>query len=817
MKPLLTVIMPCFNVEQTLKRAMDSVLMQVVDFPIEVIVINDSSTDGTYNIVREYTSIHPEVLLLNNDTNLGNAASFYKGLKQAQGKYFCVLDGDDYYTIPDKFQRQVDFLENDIYEEFCATCHHFVYGFSNGTVFVNDCGSIKEFGYTNIITQTTGQYYHTSTFMYRNIFQDNVPDFFSYNDYRGDTPRTTFHLLYSNKRVKVLNFVGSVYFYNNNGIWSSMHEQSQHAYQVKYLTTLKRSSKSDFEQRELDKQIERNRNLAATSERSFRSYSSTTIENCLISISKYAKYYAFREYDYVINGLYYSEYLDSLCASLGYMYREANQELIQTEVLDNHISIVISALNPTGGGIFREISELIEAFSDMRIQVLVTDMSLISQDVYDSWSKYTWVNIVLPSSSCDDKLAFFLRSQRDFKPKRIYFYCSHADVYAASMIQEGVAQNICFFSFDHGFILGLSNSKINKLIAKRPTDYYLLKKYFGNRVIYIPTWNKNHNCTGKAYKPYYKHNELITAIAAARFYKVNGGWPYRYTDIIIQTLKTTRGKHYHIGPIPENSLREIYELLDNAGICRDSFLHIPWVNNLPRFLLDSEVDLFVEPFPIVSYKITLDVLSVGIPIISFAGQRRMEILDFIYEGALKWKNTEDLLQQICTLSSEELEQHSAKSIDYYQRNHSFERIIPYIRDNVPFMTPQYIRTTDNTIVDVINMPSLFRRYPVISIMKSEQSIDEVDRIKTSESYRVGYCILFPFRYLIVILHISMNERCRRNIDRYKKTKAFHPIADDPAALLYAYKRSASWRIGKIALLPLRLLKSFYNRMRSRIH
>ena len=144
------------------------------------------------------------------DRNQGNAVSFYDALCAAQGDYFCVLDGDDYYTLPDKYQKQVDFLDADVKQRYVGCCHYFVIDTENGNVSVPDCMAFDEFNYTDFITQRAG-YFHTTTHMYRHIFRGNVPELYRQKIYRGDTPRTIFHMMFSGGKIKILPFVASAY------------------------------------------------------------------------------------------------------------------------------------------------------------------------------------------------------------------------------------------------------------------------------------------------------------------------------------------------------------------------------------------------------------------------------------------------------------------------------------------------------------------------------------------------------------------------------------------------------------------------------
>lgn len=111
-----------YNHENFIAKALDSVLMQRVNFDYEVVVGEDCSTDNTRAILINYQKKYPDKLkLLLNDTNLGMHLNGKQSLEACKGDYIALLDGDDYWTSPDKLQKQVDFLDN---HPECAICFH---------------------------------------------------------------------------------------------------------------------------------------------------------------------------------------------------------------------------------------------------------------------------------------------------------------------------------------------------------------------------------------------------------------------------------------------------------------------------------------------------------------------------------------------------------------------------------------------------------------------------------------------------------------------------------------------------------------------
>lgn len=104
---LVSIILPVFNCEHTVGDALRSIIRQ--DYQnLEIIIINDGSTDGTEEVIR---GIHdPRIVFLNNPTNLGLIATLNKGLERATGEYIARMDGDD-IAFPSRITEQVEYMQ----------------------------------------------------------------------------------------------------------------------------------------------------------------------------------------------------------------------------------------------------------------------------------------------------------------------------------------------------------------------------------------------------------------------------------------------------------------------------------------------------------------------------------------------------------------------------------------------------------------------------------------------------------------------------------------------------------------------------------
>lgn len=117
-----SVIVITYNHEQFIKQALDSILMQKVDFKYEILIGDDASTDRTPEILKEYKKLYPDIIDLHlNSVNLGATRNAYNLLMKANGEYIAACEGDDFWVDEYKLQIQVNFLDNN--KNYIGCCH----------------------------------------------------------------------------------------------------------------------------------------------------------------------------------------------------------------------------------------------------------------------------------------------------------------------------------------------------------------------------------------------------------------------------------------------------------------------------------------------------------------------------------------------------------------------------------------------------------------------------------------------------------------------------------------------------------------------
>jgi Glycosyl transferase family 2 len=121
-RPKLSVVTTTHNQEAYVRDAFDSFVAQQIDFPMEIIVADDASTDATRAIIREYVDRYPHLFRpILRPKNLGLNRNLVDALSRARGTYIALCEGDDYWIDPLKLSKQVAFLDR---HPKTAVCFH---------------------------------------------------------------------------------------------------------------------------------------------------------------------------------------------------------------------------------------------------------------------------------------------------------------------------------------------------------------------------------------------------------------------------------------------------------------------------------------------------------------------------------------------------------------------------------------------------------------------------------------------------------------------------------------------------------------------
>lgn len=124
-KPVVSILCITYNHEKYIAEALDGFVRQETDFPFEVIVHDDASTDSTAKIIKDYQKRYPEVIkpILEKQNRYSKDGVRFVAdmLNMAQGEFIAQCEGDDYWTDPQKLQKQIDYMRAN---PDCTICFH---------------------------------------------------------------------------------------------------------------------------------------------------------------------------------------------------------------------------------------------------------------------------------------------------------------------------------------------------------------------------------------------------------------------------------------------------------------------------------------------------------------------------------------------------------------------------------------------------------------------------------------------------------------------------------------------------------------------
>lgn len=173
-RPMVSVVMIAYNKADVIADAIEGVARQRTDFPVELIIMDDCSTDETAEVVKKYYIRYPGLIrYFRNEHNLGLQGNYLEGFKKCRGRYMAICDADDYWCCRSKLRRQVEYMENN---RDCAITFHRVINYyeADGELSLSNGGQKAD---TTIDDLSRSNYITNLSVMYRRELVDleNLP------------------------------------------------------------------------------------------------------------------------------------------------------------------------------------------------------------------------------------------------------------------------------------------------------------------------------------------------------------------------------------------------------------------------------------------------------------------------------------------------------------------------------------------------------------------------------------------------------------------------------------------------------------------
>jgi glycosyltransferase involved in cell wall biosynthesis len=146
---LVSIVMPAYNASKTILESIDSVRNQSYK-NWELLIIDDCSIDGTYQLVRDLMRDDDRIKLFKNDVNIGISDSRNRGLELANGNFIAFLDSDDLW-LPNKIKFQLNFMKTNNYGFTFTSYRRFISSNYHKSKLITP---INKFTYKSLLTNT---------------------------------------------------------------------------------------------------------------------------------------------------------------------------------------------------------------------------------------------------------------------------------------------------------------------------------------------------------------------------------------------------------------------------------------------------------------------------------------------------------------------------------------------------------------------------------------------------------------------------------------------------------------------------------------
>ncbi|EMR11902.1 glycosyl transferase [Methylophaga lonarensis MPL] len=171
-EPVVSICCITYNHEAYIEETLEGFLIQETDFPFEILIHDDASTDGTADIIRKYEAKYPTLIKpiyqVENQYSKGRKINPEFNFPRAKGKYIALCEGDDFWTDHKKLQIQKDFLDS--HPEY-VICYTDALAFnSKGLIDKNYAGARRDLPATGLQQASSVS---TLTAFFRNVLTEN--------------------------------------------------------------------------------------------------------------------------------------------------------------------------------------------------------------------------------------------------------------------------------------------------------------------------------------------------------------------------------------------------------------------------------------------------------------------------------------------------------------------------------------------------------------------------------------------------------------------------------------------------------------------
>jgi hypothetical protein len=259
-----------------------------------------------------------------------------------------------------------------------------------------------------------------------------------------------------------------------------------------------------------------------------------------------------------------------------------------------------------------------------------------------------------PQLSYLQKLTWLQENLLKINPQKAYLLNHHQDSVAVAAIQDEMGIEASFYHHgDHHLCLGIYLPHIEH-VDLHPMGYHYCRNVLGIKNTYVPLVVEDQGPRPVEW-PFMAEGGLTTC-TAARSNKVDIPYFVKYSEMIPRLLKTTNGRHLHIGRLHPWTLLKIRRGLKRFGITQDRLIYTPWVPSVWKSLLEYRIDLYIASFPYGGGLTLIEAMGAGVPVALHMHifSRVLSGLDLAYPEAFAWRFPEELLSYCGSVNADML-------------------------------------------------------------------------------------------------------------------------------------------------------------------
>ena len=243
--PVVTTMITAYNHEKYIATAIESAIKQTGSFIHEILISDDGSSDNTPQIIADYAAKYPNLIKdISHKNNVGISENMKHCFMAATGKYIAVLEGDDYWTSPQKLEKQMQFLEKN---KDCSMV------FSRIKLLNQQQQLILLERHNNLPAKLTGYHFlkelslivNFSCCMFRNVYLKHLPEIL----YQGRLSEISLAFYLEQKgKIGFINTPLSVYRQHVGGVWSGADKRKQLEQTISCILTAKEVADKKYQQ-----------------------------------------------------------------------------------------------------------------------------------------------------------------------------------------------------------------------------------------------------------------------------------------------------------------------------------------------------------------------------------------------------------------------------------------------------------------------------------------------------------------------------------------------------------------------------------------